>query len=199
MFIDGRITDFLEAVSAKRPTPGGGSVSALVGALGAALGVMTARYSESVEAEGALEEVRAGFLPLVDADAEAYGLVASAMSLPKDSDETKRRRKAALQTALGEAAEVPLKGMRLALRGLDALAELAPSCNKHLLSDLSGAAGFLGAALEGCGENVKVNAAALVDRARAAGLEEERERLTAEGARRKERIRRAAESAAAGK
>jgi formiminotetrahydrofolate cyclodeaminase len=192
MFSDGKIPDFLEALAAKKPTPGGGSAAALVGALGAALGVMTARYSDSADAERELETVRAGLLPLVDADAEAYGLVASAMSLPKDSDDTKRRRKAALQTALGEAAEVPLKGMGLAARGLAELAKLAPICNKHLVSDLLAAASFLGAALEGCGENVKVNAVSLADKERGGKLQADCARLLEDGARSRDAVRKAA-------
>lgn len=176
-----KLSDFLEKIAAKTPTPGGGSVSAAVGAMGAALGVMTARYSESGEPEHALDEIKGEFLALVDADAEAYSQVNSAMALPKDSDDTKRRRKEALQIALGEASEVPLKGMVLAVRGLKALAELAPHCNKNLVSDLQGAATFLESALRGCGENVRVNAAALTDKARRKRLEDEHDRLASEG------------------
>jgi formiminotetrahydrofolate cyclodeaminase len=181
MFAEMKLSDFLEKIAAKTPTPGGGSVSAAVGAMGAALGVMTARYSEASDPEHALDEVKNEFLALVDADAEAYGAVNSAMSLPKDSDDTKRRRKEALQIALGEASEVPLKGMTLAVRGLKALSDLAPICNKNLVSDLAGATVFLKSALTGCGENVKINAASLVDKIRRSRLEKELERLITEG------------------
>jgi formiminotetrahydrofolate cyclodeaminase len=181
MFAEMKLSDFLEKIAAKTPTPGGGSVSAAVGAMGAALGVMTARYSDASEPEHALDEVKNEFLTLVDADAEAYGQVNSAMALPKDSDDTKRRRKEALQIALGEASEVPLKGMMLALRGLKSIAELAPKCNKNLISDLSGAATFLESALLGCGENVRINATALTDKVRRARLEKEHDRLSEEG------------------
>jgi formiminotetrahydrofolate cyclodeaminase len=181
MFSEMKLSDFLEKIAAKTPTPGGGSVSAAVGSMGAALGVMTARYSDSSEPEHTLDEVKNEFLALVDADAEAYGQVNSAMALPKDSDETKRRRKEALQIALGEASEVPLKGMMLAVRGLKALGDLAPKCNKNLISDLSGAATFLESALTGCGENVRVNAFSLTDKERRGRLEKELDRLTQEG------------------
>jgi formiminotetrahydrofolate cyclodeaminase len=177
-----RLSDFVEAVAAKTPTPGGGSVSAAVGALGAALGVMAARFSDAPEAERALDEVKNAFLPLIDQDAEAYGQVNSAMALPKGSDEEKKRRKEALQNALGEAAEVPLQGMALSLRGLRALADLAPRCNRHLVSDLTAAVGFLEAALWGCGENVRINAAGLADKSRREALEKEHGRRTEEGA-----------------
>jgi formiminotetrahydrofolate cyclodeaminase len=189
MFAEMKLSDFLEKIAAKTPTPGGGSVSAAVGAMGAALGVMTARYSDTNDPERALDDIKNEFLVLVDADAEAYGQVNSAMSLPKDSDDTKRRRKEALQIALGEASEVPLKGMMLAVRGLKALAELAPQCNKNLVSDLAGAATFLESALSGCGENVRINAAALTDKVRRARLETEHDRLSAEGRALREKIR----------
>lgn len=199
MYADDRIKDFLEAVAAKRPTPGGGSVSAVVGSLGAALGVMTARFSDDGEAEQALDVLKGELIALADADAEAYGLVASAMSLPKDSEETKRRRKTALQTALGDASEVPLKGMAMCAKGLDVLASLGAKCNKHLVSDLAAACGFLWAALEGCGENVKINAGSLVDKERRARLEAERTRLLASGAEARARVAKAVEAVYAAK
>jgi len=189
MFAEMKLSDFLEKIAAKTPTPGGGSVSAAVGAMGAALGVMTARYSESSESEQALTEIKKEFLTLVDADAEAYGAVNSAMALPKDSDDTKRRRKEALQIALGEASEVPLKGMQMAIRGLKSLADLTPKCNKHLTSDLSAAATFLESALTGCGENVRINAVSLTDKVRRARLEQEHAGLLGEGRVLREQIR----------
>jgi len=193
MFAEMKLSDFLEKIAAKTPTPGGGSVAAAVGALGAALGVMTARYSEASENEHALDEVKNEFLALVDADAEAYGQVNSAMSLPKDSDDTKRRGKEALQIALGEASEAPLKGMMLAVRGLKSLMDLAPKCNKNLISDLSGAATFLESALNGCGENVRINAGSLTDKIRRGRLEKEHDRLDGEGKACGTRIRQAVE------
>lgn len=188
MFAEMKLSDFLEKIAAKTPTPGGGSVSAAVGAMGAALGVMTARYSDASEPEHALDEIKNEFLLLVDADAEAYGAVNSAMALPKDSEDTKRRRKEALQIALGEASEVPLKGMMLAVRGLKALADLAPICNKNLVSDLAGATTFLESALSGCGENVRINMVLLVDKVRRGRLEKEHDRLCAEAQALMERI-----------
>ncbi|MBI3858608.1 MAG: cyclodeaminase/cyclohydrolase family protein [Planctomycetes bacterium] len=189
MFAEMRLSDFLEKIAAKTPTPGGGSVSAAVGAMGAALGVMTARYSDAGDPERVLDELKNEFLALVDADAEAYGQVNSAMALPKDSEDTKRRRKEALQIALGEASEVPLKGMMMAVRGLRALADLAPICNKNLVSDLAGAATFLDSALSGCAENVKINAVSLTDKERRARLEKEHDRLMTEGRGLREKIK----------
>lgn len=199
MFADDKIKDFLEAVAAKRPTPGGGSVSAVVGAMGAALGVMTARYSDDSDAETTLDGLKGEFAALADADADAYGLVSSAMSLPKDSDETKKRRKTALQSALADAAEVPLKGMGMSVKALDVLALLAPRCNKHLVSDLASACGFVWACLEGCAENVRINAGSLTDADRKLRLTTERSRLLAAGAEARVKISKAVEAVYAAK
>lgn len=199
MLKDTRLSDFAEAVAAKTPTPGGGSVSAAVGALGAALGVMAARFSDAPEPEQALDGLKSEFLKLVDADADAYGQVNAALALPRGTDEEKKRRKEALQNALGEASEVPLQGMLLAARGLRALEELAPRCNKHLLSDLKGAAEFLEGALLGCGENVLINAGSIADPSRRERLEKEHARLAAEAADLRRRILRAIRKAAGGK
>lgn len=175
-----KFSDLVEAVAAKTPTPGGGTVAAAVGALGAALGVMTARYSEAVEAETALDGVRKAFLPLAQEDADAYGQFNAALSLPKGTDEEKQRRREVLQNALVEASEVPLRGVMLAVRGLAALRDLAPRCNRHLTSDLVGAAVFLEAAAVGCGENVRVNVPRIADVDRRQRLEAECTRLLAE-------------------
>lgn len=199
MLAEQKLDDLLEAVAAKKPTPGGGSVSAAVGALGAALGVMTARFSDNHDAELALEAARVGLLKLVDADAEAYGQVASAMALPKATDEEKKRRKEVLQNALVEAADVPLKGMDLALSGLEALAALAPVCNRYLVSDLSSSAHFLEAALVGCGENVKVNAASMADKERGGALVKEHDARIARGATLRKSIQTGAAKARGGK
>jgi formiminotetrahydrofolate cyclodeaminase len=198
MFSEMGLSDFLEKIAAKTPTPGGGSVSAAVGAMGAALGVMTARFSEAAEEERTLDVIKNEFLILVDADAEAYGQVNSALALPKDSEEARRRRKEALQNALGEASEVPLKGMMLALRALTALADFAPRCNKNLVSDLSGAAGFLGSALLGCGENVRINAGSL-DKECRERLQKEQARLESKATMARQRILKEVESLYAGK
>ena len=193
------IEDFAKAVSGKTPTPGGGSVSAAVGAIGAALGAMTARYSDEEEAARTLDGIRDGLLPIVEKDAEAYGRVNEAMALPKSNPEEKKKRRAVLQAALGEAAEVPLEGMRLAVRGLETLAGLSERCNKHLASDLAGAARFLESALLGCGENVRVNAASIKDGDRARALEEERARLGSEAGAHRARVLEAVEKLYAGK
>lgn len=165
-FLDTRVRDFLDAVASKTPTPGGGSVSALAGALGAAIGAMAAAFTESPAGEAArtdLVEALAGLRPLVDADAEAYGRVNEAMRLPKRTPEEKQARAAALQDALRRAADVPLDGMRRCVAALERAAGFGASCNPNLKSDLAVAALLLEAACLGCGLNVGANLAWIKD------------------------------------
>src|SRR5690242_8358619 len=116
---DKTINEFLSAVAAPTPTPGGGSVSALAGALSAALSRMVAGLAqgktgyEAVAAELAEIENRGRKLQsrleaLIDEDARAYDLVIAAMRMPKTSDAEKAARVAAMQSAYRKATEVPL-------------------------------------------------------------------------------------------
>ncbi len=182
MLIDMRIADFVEAVAAKTPTPGGGAVAALSASLGAALGIMAARYSqgpEPLKAAGELEELKAALLPMVDQDAEAYNLVSGAYGLPKGTEEEKKRRKEAIQIALRDAAEVPLKVMMTGVRALESLAHFASKCNKNLASDLASGTLLLATGIEGAAHNVRINAAGIADKAVKERLESEDKRLSA--------------------
>jgi formiminotetrahydrofolate cyclodeaminase len=191
MLRDMKLTDFVEAVAAKTPTPGGGSVSAAAATLGTALGIMAARYSEGPKAQevaGALEEIKTQLAPLIDQDAEAYSQVSKAYGLPKKTDEEKARRRESIQRALKEAADVPLGGMGLALKAMQALTGLCDIVNKNLASDFAGAALMLEAALVGCGLNVRINAKLMTDAARRAELESQADRLEKEAAELKKRL-----------
>ncbi|HTF57950.1 MAG TPA: cyclodeaminase/cyclohydrolase family protein [Planctomycetota bacterium] len=191
MLIEKTLRDFANSVAAKTSTPGGGSVAAYASALGAALGTMAARYSEGETAAkivGSLETFKDRFLILVDRDTEAYSKVSAAYGLPKKTDVEKAARRAAVQAALLEAADVPLEGMRTGVEALSALEPLASSCNRNLASDLASGALLLRAGIEGCGWNVQINAAGLADHARRAELETEDSRLRADGARLSEAV-----------
>ena len=120
------------------------------------MGTMAARFSDGEKpAEGAtqLDEIKDSFLALVDADAEAYDLVLSAKRLPKETEEEKGRRAGALQNALMEAADIPLRGMRLCVEALETLRGMAKMINKNLCVDLAVSAGLLEAGLIGCEQN----------------------------------------------
>jgi glutamate formiminotransferase / formiminotetrahydrofolate cyclodeaminase len=202
MLIDAKLSAFVEMVAAKTPTPGGGSVSAAACAMGTALGVMTARFSEgpgAAEAAEKLEPIKEEFVRLIDADAAAYDRVDAALGLPKKEPGEKTRRREALQSALKEAAEVPLQGMRTAVRSLEALQGLSLACNKNLASDLGSAALMLEAGLLGCSLNVKANTKALVDREVAVAMETEAGRLIGEAGRLRGEILKTVESMYGGK
>ncbi|HEV2428552.1 MAG TPA: glutamate formimidoyltransferase [Thermoplasmata archaeon] len=160
----GSVREFAERLSAKTPTPGGGSASAVAGTLGAALGEMVLRYSrlpgpadpEVDEALATLGTARARFLELVDEDARSYETVRA----------TKKARKAAADDALARqahraavrtAAEVPLETAGLARSVSDLLDRLRPRAKPALLSDLETALALLLAARTGAAANVRIN------------------------------------------
>jgi formiminotetrahydrofolate cyclodeaminase len=167
-FRQATLDGFLDAVAAKTPTPGGGSVSALAASLGAAIGAMAAAFTDSPAGATAAAGLRAaldGLRPVIDADAEAYGRVNEAMRLPKQTAEEKQARTATLQAALRSAADVPLDAMRRCVAALERAAAFAADCNPHLVSDLAVAALLLEAACRGCGLNVGANLAWIKDEA----------------------------------
>lgn len=154
------ITDFVAALGAKTPTPGGGSAAAAVGALGAALGTMVARYSKGPAAEQTvreLEPLAAALVGLIDDDARAYDTVSQAMKLPKKTDPEKAARQEAMKKAFMRAIEVPLQTIDVSFKALRAIAAFAPESNKNLVSDLSGAVVFLASGIEVAAHNVYLN------------------------------------------
>ncbi len=185
------LEDFNCRVQAREPTPGGGSVSAVVGALAASLGVMTAQFTlgreEFAAVAGDVERLRgelanasAALLALADDDARAYDAFSSAQKLAKATVEEKKTRKAAMQEALRRAADVPLAGMRACRDVLGLLRELLPKSNPHLASDVGTGAHLALAALHGCRLNVQVNLASLQDADAVERLRGEAGRLTEE-------------------
>lgn len=175
MYRTGPIEAYLADAAAKLPAPGGGSVCALAGALGATMACMAANFTvgkkkyRDVEPEvkAILEQCGAGCQALaehMDNDIEAYSTVDAAYGMPKDTDEQKAARTQAIQDALRVALATPLEALRQCLalvRLLDRLVELA---NKNLISDVGVAAILLEAALRGSKMNVEVNLAWLKDK-----------------------------------
>lgn len=162
------IDAYLDRLASADPTPGGGSAATLVGALGAALCAMVARITAgndryvSVRAEAsaivaAADMLRERFAAARPLDEAAYERVVAASALPKDGDERKRARTAALQAALVGAAEAPLAAAGLSAEGV-ALAERANALgNTHLVSDVECALHFFRAALAASAANVRIN------------------------------------------
>jgi len=184
------VSGFIGAVASSAPTPGGGSVVAHVGALGAALAQMVAGLTAgrkkyvAVDAEMRELGLRAAGLvntlsALVQKDADSYSAVSSAYKMPSEPEEAANARKAAINDALIGAAAVPLETARACAE----VAELAATCankgNTNAVSDAGVAALLADAACRGAVYNVRINIASLDDKSRGAGLVEEANQLLA--------------------
>ena len=170
------LTDYLAAVASGEPTPGGGSVVAVVGALAAALGEMVCNLSRGRSADAVAEpEVRDAAEQLsglrerltgaAAADEAAYRRYRAAASLPKGTETERAERLAALQLALVDAADVPLAVATACAAVAAALEPVARLGNRHALSDAVTGALLAEAALRGALLNVRGNAALLRDAA----------------------------------
>ena len=175
------------------PTPGGGSAAALVGALGAALNSMVANFTVGKEKFAAVEEdvqlllsrseeLRQVLERLTQADTEAYGGVASAQKMPRETEEQKAARTAAVQEALKAAAEVPREAVRASSGVLEVAKELAEKGNPNLITDVGVAAKFAVAAMECAALNVEINLAYIKDEAYCEACRQEMAPLLKRGA-----------------
>lgn len=181
---DLKITEFLEKTYGSDPVPGGGSVSALCGALAASLGQMVTgltigrkKYADVEEdmlrLAPEMEEARNKFVAFIDEDAAAYQVVFDAFKLPKATDEEKAVRKEAIQKATLAAALVPLEVARTAVGIMDAIQEIAVKGNKNAITDCCVAMMCARTAAFGAILNVRINLSGLDDRAVADQLEDE--------------------------
>ena len=170
--------EFAHETASESPAPGGGSVSAYMGALGAALGTMVANLSShkpgwdsrwkefSDEAEKGQSILRE-LLALTDEDTAAFDGIMAAFGLPKGTEEEAAKRAEAIENATEYAAQVPLKTMRAASRAFPLLRKMALEGNPNSVSDAGVGALATHGAILGAGLNVKINAAGLKDRAKA--------------------------------
>lgn len=168
------VSGFTEALASGSPTPGGGSASALSGALAAGLVAMVARNTAAnpdfADRAGELEEIAAGaerlrgkLVALVDEDAAAFDRVMAAFRLPKDTDELKAARSEAIQAGYRAAVEPPLRVCRDALAVLELAERVAERGNPNAVSDAGVAALLAAGALEGAALNVDINLGAIKD------------------------------------
>jgi glutamate formiminotransferase/formiminotetrahydrofolate cyclodeaminase len=168
------LREFCNETLSDSPAPGGGSVAALMGALGASLGGMVANLSASKRGwEDKLEyfsdwavkaqELKDELLSLVDEDATAFNKVMDAFALPKASVEEKALRSTAIEQATKYAAEIPLKVMETASKSYQLLSEMAESGNPASISDVGVGALATRACVEAAALNVKINLGQLKD------------------------------------
>lgn len=197
--IDLTVKGFADETARESPAPGGGSVSAYMGALGASLGTMVANLSShkpgwderwdefSHWAEYGME-VESELLRLVDEDTEAFNRIMSAFGMPKGTEEEKRLRSEAIQHATLFAARVPLETMKASLKVFDLCREMVDKGNPNSVSDAGVGALAARSAVIGAGMNVKINASSLKDREMAQSLITEANAIIAEAVAAEEEI-----------
>jgi len=167
--------DFANETASESPAPGGGSISAYIGALGAALGSMVANLSShkrgwddkwevfSVWAEKG-KIIQNSLLKLVDEDTDAFNMIMQAFDLPKKSEEEKLIRTNAIQDATRNAILVPFRVMEIACSGFELIEEMVEKGNPNSITDSGVGALALRACVRGAFLNVKINASGLQDK-----------------------------------
>ena len=188
--IDMTCKAFAHETASESPAPGGGSISAYMGALGAALGTLVAhlsshkagwddRWEEFSDRAEQGQRLMTELLHLVDEDTEAFNRIMNVFAMPKSTDEEKAARSAALQEATLYATEVPLRTMKASVKVFDLVRAMAEEGNPNSVSDAGVGALAARSAVLGARLNVRINAAGLKDRATAAALTAEDDALAA--------------------
>lgn len=174
--VDMTVARFAAETASESPAPGGGSVSALCGALGAALGTMVAnlsshkkgwdhRWEEFSEHAAHGQELMKEMLYLVDEDTNAFNAIMAGFGMPKSNDEEKAARKAAIEAATIYAIKIPFRSMEVALQAMDLAIEMAAKGNPNSVSDAGVGALCARTAIKGCYLNVLINAQDLKEHA----------------------------------
>ncbi len=174
---DMTVTQFVDTVASDAPAPGGGSVAALAGAIGAALTAMVgnltqgrkkyadfAPFAAEVEKQG--NALKAQLLDVMDRDTDAFMLVSNAFAMPKATDEEKAARSAAIQEGLKACTKTPMEMMELCAKAARLAADFAENgFNDSSASDLGVAFLSLSAAIRGAWLNVLINISSIKDQA----------------------------------
>jgi len=168
------LSAFLDELASSSPAPGGGSVAALAGALGAGLTAMVCNLTigkkKYADVEGDMKSIlvqaeglRAQFTDLIDQDTEAFNKVMEAFGLPKETEPQKALRAAAIREATKEATMVPLEVMKHCIDALALTARVADQGNPNAVSDVGTSALMLHAACSAAALNVRINLKGLQD------------------------------------
>ena len=181
---------FATETASESPAPGGGSISAYMGALGAALGTMVAnlsahkrgwddRWKEFSDWAEKGQAVMDELVALVDEDTAAFDRIMAAFGLPKGTDEEKAARAEAIEKATLYATQVPLRTMKASYKAFEVIRAMAQTGNPNSVSDAGVGALAARSAVLGAQLNVKINAASLADKAKAAELTAEAAEIAA--------------------
>ncbi|MFN8337391.1 MAG: glutamate formimidoyltransferase [Saprospiraceae bacterium] len=172
--VDKTLVEFANETASESPAPGGGSISAYVGALGVSLGTMVANLSShkvgwddridffsdhAVKGQALKDQL----LSLVDADTQAFNKIMDALKMPKATENEKEARKAAMHSATIGAIEVPLKVMNVAFESMELLRQMAENGNPNSVSDAGVGALCARTAVEGAALNVRINCSGFDD------------------------------------
>jgi formiminotetrahydrofolate cyclodeaminase len=183
--------DFVTLLASKEPVPGGGGASALVGAVGVALGNMVGsltagkkKYagveSDIIRLKGDSDRLQAELLALVQRDAELFGPLAKAYGLPRETEAEKAEKARVMEAALRDACGVPLEIMEKCGEAIKVIEEFAAKGSSLAISDAGVGVLFCKAALSGASLNVFINTAAMTDRAYAEDINRRANGLLAE-------------------
>jgi len=173
--IDMTCRDFADETASESPAPGGGSISAYMGALGAALATMVAnlsshkagwddRWEEFSNWAVRGQQIKDDLLALVDEDTNAFNKVMDAFGMPKTTDDEKAERTSAIQEATKYATEIPFRTMQRSFDAFEIIKAMAEDGNPNSVSDAGVGALCARSAVMGAFLNVKINAAGLKDR-----------------------------------
>ena len=180
--------DFVEILSTKAPVPGGGGASALVGAIGTALGNMVGSLTVGKKKYAAVEAdiivlkekadaLQKDFLHLVEEDARVFEPLSKAYGMPKDTEEEKAEKARVMEIVLKDACSVPMEIMKKCCEAIDIIEEFAEKGSVIALSDAGVGAAFCRAALLGASLNVFINTKSMANREYAEALNTEAEEM----------------------
>ncbi len=197
--VDMTCTGFADETASESPAPGGGSISAYMGALAAALGTMVAnlsahkagwddRWEEFSDVAEKGRGIQDRLIRLVDEDTEAFNMIMDVFAMPKNTPEEKNARAEALEKATLHATQVPLSTMKAASEAFDILQQMAEKGNPASVSDAGVGALAARAAVLGAELNVKINAAGLKDREAADRILREAEEIASSACQREKAI-----------
>lgn len=183
--------DFVDILSTKAPIPGGGGASALVGALGCALGNMVGsltvgkkKYADVeadiIQLKEKADVLQKELLELVEEDARVFEPLSKAYGMPKETEEEKAEKARVMAIVLKDACLVPMEIMRKCCEAIDLIEEFANKGSVIALSDAGVGAAFCKAALLGASLNVFINTKSMEDREYAESLNKEADDMIAE-------------------
>ena len=182
--------EFVEVLASKAPVPGGGGASALVGAVGTALGNMVVsltvgkkKYAdveeEMWELKGKADVLQKELLTLIERDAEVFEPLSKAYGMPRATEEEKAEKARVMEIVLKDACSVPMEIMEKCCEALDLIVEFAAKGSALAISDAGVGAAFCKAALQGASLNVYINTKSMANREYAEELNQKADAMLA--------------------